>query len=29
MDVISVYDDGAMLGKEVVGISPADLLAKF
>jgi len=29
MDVVSVYDDGAILGSDVVGITPDDLLKKF
>jgi len=29
MDVIGCYDDGAMLDKDMVGITPEDILAKF
>jgi len=29
MEVISVYDDGSMLDKEVVSITPEDLLSTF
>jgi large subunit ribosomal protein LP0 len=29
MEILKVYDDGAIIAPEIISISPADLIAKF
>ena len=29
MEILKVYDDGAIIAPEVISISPSDLIAKF